>query len=144
MGFAGAFALVSAASREAPGALVGLMVAAAGAIELHGVGLLRIGDSRGTRWLISSQAYLLCVMLSYATVRMLHPDIAELRPVVTEELAAQIHQAGITTDEFLVEFVRLVYVAVAGASVLYQGGMIIYYLRRRRALAAAVAEDFEP
>src|SRR5580700_100147 len=38
---AGFFALVSAASGDVSGAAFGLLIAAAGAIELHGMGLLR-------------------------------------------------------------------------------------------------------
>lgn len=139
--FAGGFAVISAASHEAPSAMVGLAVAGAGALELHGLGLLNHYDSRGTRWLVASQAYLMVVMVSYAMFRLMHPDIAELRPVVTEELAAQIREVGLTIDQFLLEFVRVVYAGVAAASMLYQGGMMLYYLRRRKAIEAAMFED---
>jgi hypothetical protein len=141
LGVAGAFALISAASRDVSGAVIGLMVAAAGAIELHGVGMLRVGRIGGMRWLVASQAYLLATLLGYAGMRLMNPDIAQLKPIVTAELAAQIQQAGMSVDQFLLEFLRLVYVAVAAVTTLYQGGMVIYYLRRRTAVEIALQEQ---
>jgi hypothetical protein len=140
LGVAGAFALISAASRDVSGAVIGLLVAGAGAIELHGAALLRAGRGNGMRWLVSSQLYLMTTMLTYVALRMANPDISTIRPVVTVELAAQIQQAGMTIDQFLLEFLRLVYLCVAGATLLYQGGMTVYYLRRRVAVEAAMLE----
>lgn len=141
LGVAGLFALISAASRDISGALIGLLVALAGAFELHGVALLRARRPGGIRWLVSSQLYLLTTMLAYVALRLARPDIASIRAVVTSELAEQIQQAGMGVDEFLLEFLRLVYLAVAAATLLYQGGMTIYYLRRRAAIEAALREE---
>jgi hypothetical protein len=138
LGVAGAFALVSAASRDVSGAVIGLLVAAAGAIELHGVGLLRGGRASGLRWLVSSQLYLMAVMLVYVGMRFGNPDIGAIRPIVNADLESQIKLAGMTVDDFLLEFLRLVYVGVGAATILYQGGMTVYYLRRRAAVEAAV------
>jgi len=140
LGVAGAFALISAASRDVSGATIGLLVAGAGAIELHGAALLRAGRGSGMRWLVFSQLYLMTTMLTYVALRMVNPDISAIRPVVTVELAAQIQQAGMTIDQFLLEFLRLVYLCVAGATLLYQGGMTVYYLRRRVPVEAAMLE----
>jgi hypothetical protein len=140
LGVAGAFALVSAASRDVSGAVIGLLVAAAGAVELHGVALLRSGLAGGLRWLVSSQVYLMTVMLVYVALRLSSPDISAIRPIVTADLANQIHLAGMTVDDFLLEFLRLVYLVVGAATVLYQGGMTVYYLRRRAAVEAAVLD----
>jgi hypothetical protein len=140
LGVAGAFALISAASRDVSGAVIGLMVAGAGAIELHGVTMLRVGRIGGMRWLVVSQVYLLATMLGYAAMRLMNPDIAQLKPIVTAELAEQIQQAGMGVDQFLLEFLRLVYVAVAAVTTLYQGGMIFYYVRRRTAVEIALQE----
>jgi len=141
LGVAGAFALVSAASRDVSGSVIGLLVAGAGAIELHGAALLRAGRGNGMRWLVSSQLYLMTTMLAYVAVRLASLDISAIRPVVTPELAAQILQAGMTVDQFLAEFLRLVYFCVGGATLLYQGGMTLYYLRRRSAVEAAMLEN---
>ncbi len=140
LGLSGAFALLSAASRDVSGSVIGLLIAAAGAIELHGSALLRAGRGNGMRWLVSSQLYLLATVLGYVAVRLSNPDISVIRPVVTAELAEQIKQAGMTVDQFLLEFLRLFYFSVAGATLLYQGGMTLYYLRRRSAVEAAMLE----
>jgi hypothetical protein len=141
LGVAGACALISAASRDVTGAVTGVLVAGAGAIELHGAGLLRVGDGRGMRWLVWSQLYLMAAILGYVAFRLMNPDIAALHKIVTDEVAGQIQEAGMTVDQFLIEFLRLVYFAVAAATVLYQGGMSIYYLRRRAAVATALEEE---
>jgi hypothetical protein len=140
LGVAGAFALVSAAFRDVTGAVIGLLVAAAGATELHGASLLRAGDVKGTRWLYGSQLYLMGVILAYCAFRLERPDLAAWRAVVTEDLTEQIRQAGLTVDEVLLQLHRLVYFCVAAATLLYQGGMTFYYLRHRAALAAALQE----
>jgi len=140
LGVSGAFALISAASQDVSGAMIGLLVAAAGAIELHGVTLLKVGRGRGMNWLITSQLYLMAILIGYAYVKLLKPDISMIRPVVTPELTEQIHQAGMSVDQFLLEFLRLMYGGVAVATILYQGGMTLYYARRRVAVAAALLE----
>jgi len=141
---AGAFALLSAYSRDVSGATIGLMVAAAGAIELHGVGLLRTGQN-GMRWLVSSQLYLMVVMLGYAGFRLLRPDISWVLPYLTGEAAEPFEQAaqqaGMSVQEMLIESFRLMYFCVAALTVLYQGGMTIYYLKRRSAVEVALLES---
>ncbi len=141
LGIAGAFALISGAARDVTGAVIGLLVAAAGAIELHGATLLRAANPRGMRWLVGSQLYLLAVMLTYCAVRLARPDISALRPLVTEELAEQVRQSGMSVDQVLLELQRMVFFGVAFVTLLYQGGMTIYYLRRRPVVAAALLED---
>lgn len=140
---AGFFALMSAYSRDVSGAVIGLLVAAAGAIELHGVALLRAGRN-GMRWLISSQFYLMAVMLGYVGLRLLRPDVSWLLPYITGDAAEPVEQAaqqaGMSVQEMLVESLRMIYFCVAAITVLYQGGMAVYYLRRRSAVAVALEE----
>ncbi len=144
LGIAGLFALISAASRDISGAVIGLLVAAAGAAEYHGATLLRALNPRGMRWLISSQLYLLSVLLIYCAFRLLKPDIASWRPFVTEEVAEQIRLSDMSVDEVIVEIQRILYVSFAAATLLYQGGMTVYYLRRRAVVAAALQVDEAP
>jgi hypothetical protein len=143
---AGSFALLSAYSRDVSGAVIGLLVAAAGAIELHGVALLRSGRN-GMRWLVSSQLYLMGVMLGYVALRVARPDISWLLPLVTGEAAEPFQdaaqQAGMTVEQMLVESLRMIYLCVAAVTVLYQGGMTLYYLKRRSAVELAL-KDPEP
>jgi len=141
---AGGFALLSAASRDVSGAAIGLLIAGAGAIELHGVGLLRAGQE-GMKWLISSQLFLMGTILVYAGFRILRPDVAWMLPYVTGEAAEPILQAaqqqGLTVEQLLVGAMSMFYVLVAIITLLYQGGMTIYYLRRRKAVELALKEE---
>ena len=77
---AGLFALASALLHDEVGTAIGLVVAGAGAIELHGVALLRHGTERGMRWLVGSQLMLLIVVLGYVVARLWHIDISMMRP----------------------------------------------------------------
>jgi hypothetical protein len=143
---AGFFALVSAASGDVSGAAFGLLIAAAGAIELHGMGLLRAVDRRGMSWLVASQLYLLSVILGYVGYRLANPDSDPLIKLVKSAVnsdTADLRQAGLDPTQVMADFpaeLRLLYFAVAAVTVLYQGGMALYYLMRRSAVEAALDE----
>lgn len=141
---AGTCALISASFRDVTGAVVGLLVAGAGAIELHGVGLLHAREERGMRWLVSSQFCVMASILGYAALRLSSPDIETLRKAVAPEVAEQIRLAGMTVDQFLYGMVHFVYFAVVVATILCQGGVALYYLRRVAAVTAALHEEDEP
>lgn len=135
---AGFFAFVSAGSGDYLGAMVGLLVAGAGALELHGAALLRQAEERGITWLVGSQFFLLLSILGYCGVRLLHLELPpvpdELRPVL-ETSAAQI---GLGVEEYLERVYRLGLWTVALVSLLYQGGMMLYYLRHSDAVYRAL------
>lgn len=143
----GAFALVSAAMGDRLGALVALMVAAAGAIELHGAGLIRAGDVRGLRWLLASQLYLLTVILGYVAMRLLTYDPTIINLVMTPSLRARYTEAGLQAEEIdrIVQWSYYLSHALFGIiSLAYQGGLAFYYARRRTAIAAALAAPDHP
>lgn len=137
---AGLFSLLAAVAGDASGAIIGLLIAGAGAIELHGAGLLQHGDTRGMNWLIFSQLFLLALILGYCAYRVTNVDFSLIRASLTPELKAQIAATGMGMDEFLHLFNRTVFAMVATLTVIYQGGMTLYYLRRREAVARALAE----
>jgi hypothetical protein len=141
LALAGVFALASASGKDVTGATVGLLVAGAGAIELHGATLLRHGAARGVNWLVASQLFLLVVVLAYVGQRLAHVDVTSMRVLLTEEQRTVIRQAGMTVDSFLATVYRIAYELVAAATVLYQGGMALHYLRRRGSIAAALADE---
>ena len=141
---AGFFALVSAASGDVSGAAFGLLIAAAGAVELQGRGRIRAADRRGMSWLIGSQLYLMSVVLGYVGYRLANPDSDPILRAAKTALSDEIRQAGMDPAQFMAEFpkeLRLLYFAVAGLTILYQGGMALYYMRRRGAVEAAIDED---
>jgi hypothetical protein len=141
---AGGFALLSAGSRDVSGAVIGLLIAGAGAIELHGVSLLR-ARRNGMKWLVSSQLYLMGTILAYVGFRLARPDVAWMLPYVTGEAAEPIVQAaqqeGMTVEQLLVGAMSMFYLLVGVITVLYQGAMTIYYLRRRAAVELALQEE---
>lgn len=135
------FALASASAGDFSGAMIGLLVAAAGAIELHGTALLREGETRGMNWLVASQIFLLVVVLGYCALRLSNVDLTLLREAMTPELRAMLVQAGYTEEQFLRMVYRLTYEIFAVLTVFYQGGMAIYYWRRREAVVRALSEE---
>lgn len=138
--FASLYAVLSAASGSVYGAAIGLAAAGAGAVELHGVALLRHGDSRGMKWLIASQPFLLAAIFAYCAFRLTHfemPPIPETFRVLIEQTAQQL---GLTVEEYARMVNRWTYRCLAVASLAYQGGMTLYYLRRRNAVAIALGE----
>jgi len=141
MAVAGLLALAAASVGDYNGAGVGLLVAAAGAIELHGAGLLRSGEVRGMKWLVASQPYLLAVLLGYSAIRLWSHDTTELQAVMTSDLRNSLEASGFSEEEFLRKFYTTVYVVLAIGTLIFQGGMTLYYVRRRTAVAAALEHE---
>ena len=140
---AGGCALLSAAAHEGFGALIGCIVAGLGALELHGVMLLRRGETRGIDWLIRSQLLLLATILVYAAVKVNSFDEAFWNARITPDVLGQLEQMNATRDQFLT-MLRFLYVGmytlVGIVSIFYQGGMVFYYHRSRPAIAQALAD----
>lgn len=140
---AGVFALISAMAGDFVGAVVGLLVAGAGAVELHGATLLEHCEPRGMRWLVGSQIFLLATVVAYCGLRLLHPVLDPLQAAVTDEMKVSLEAAGWKQEEFIRFVYNTTYYLVGAVTVFYQGGMAIYYLRRREPVARALAEDVE-
>ena len=140
------FALMMVVTREVPFAAVGLLAAGAGAVELHGVSLLKQGEARGMQWLIASQPFLLIVILGYCALRMTHFEMPPLPDGFRELAQAAAQQWGMSVDDYFRTVNRLTVQALAVVAFAYQGAMAVYYLRRRasvaRALAATPDSDF--
>jgi uncharacterized protein (TIGR04145 family) len=140
----GMITLAVASTGNYVGAGIGLAIAASGALELHGAGLLKAGNPRGMQWLIVSQPYLLVVILGYCALRLFHFDPAPLQAAMTDELRTAIAQAGYEEDVFLRNVYVATYVIFALVTFIYQGLMTLYYVRRRAAVTQALeAEDDE-
>ncbi len=138
----GSFALASALSSDRVGAIVGLLVAGAGAIELHGAGLLEARRPSGTKWLVGSQLYLIVVVIAFCLWQYDHANLDWLRAGFTDDVNAQIAELGYTPDQFLRIFNHVVCGGVAIGTLLYQGSMAIYYARRSALVHRAV--EIEP
>ncbi len=129
------------------GVLVGGLVLGTGAMELRGHRMLKQRDAAGMRWLVRSQLFLLSVILAYCTSRLASFDPESVMGNLTPDMAAVLQEAGINQADIL-PLVRTmfltVYGAVAGVSLLYQGGMAFYYGRRTAPVAAFLAAPLQP
>lgn len=131
------------------GAAAGLLVALGGAGELHGRRLLLRGKIAGTGWLIGAQLFLLVVICLYAWCRWRYFDPvalwAELPNLARAELTRQMVAAGLDPEfdrPLLLQLMNLLVCAIlACVTLLYQGGLALYYAwqreRIRQALSAA-------
>jgi hypothetical protein len=137
----GMFALFAAAARDFPFAAIGLLASGAGAIELHGVALLRQSDPRGMRWLVASQPFLLTVILCYCGLRVWLIDIPPVPESFQTLFAMSARQWGMSVEEYQHTLNQITALAVAIAAVGFQGGMMIYYLRRRESVYRALVAD---
>jgi hypothetical protein len=138
MAISGMFALAAASAGDYVGTAIGLLIAASGAMELHGAGLLRAGDSRGMSWLIGSQPYLLVVVLAYCVVRMTNYDPSQLQRAVTPNLRAAIENAGYDEAELLRKSYVIGNAVLVIATIIYQGLMTWFYARRKHAVLASL------
>ncbi len=144
LALAGSFAVALAATGDRGGALIGLIISAAGAIELHGAALLRRGDLSGLRWLIGSQLYLLIAILSYVALRLTGYDPALINLIMTDSLRQRYLDAGLLNEEIdrVVQFsYYATYLLFGALTVVYQGGMMLYYSRRRSAVTTALTDQ---
>ena len=135
------FALLSALGGDFVGAIAGLVVAGAGAMEVHGGTLLHHYDARGANWLVSSQLVCLVGILAYCAVRLIFVQIPPIPPSMKPLIDMNAQQYGVSTDRFLLKIYQVTFLLLAVLSVLYQGRVAIFYARHRRAVTQAVHSD---
>lgn len=138
---AGIGTLLAAAMADWVGVAIGLAVASAGTVELQGAARLRRSDSQGMKWLVASQLILMGSILVYCAYQLTHPQLEALRKQLGPMLEDQLAAAGISMKEFLAlvsRLLSLLYYTVACITVLYQGGMTLFYLRQREKVARAL------
>lgn len=134
---AGTLALASASLGDIMGAAIGLSIAAAGAIELHGAGLLRAGERRGMNWLIASQPYLALVVVCYCVLRIANFDPAVLQQVMPAEMKNSFPSVR-SEEQFARTFNQVGYGILGVGTLIYQGAMTVFYYRRRDVVTAAL------
>jgi len=144
---AGGVALGSLVLQDFFGAAAGFVIASAGAVELRGRKLLLAGQSRGLDWLIGSQLWLVTVILLYAAWRLQAYDPALMKhyalPVLRSELVEPLLAANGLREGDALRLVRtlyiILYLALGVLSFCFQGGLALYYRKRRDAVTAALA-----
>ena len=142
-------ALLEAAQGHAATAVAAVLAAGTGAMEMHGATLLRHGVKRGMSWLVRAELLLLAVIWVYCAVRLLHPDLTQVRAEFHASLELPLmrqrweeaKQLGLTEETYLNAVYQLTYVALALVTLIYQGGMTLYYLRRYATVEAALESE---
>ena len=150
--FAGVCALGALPFGDLVSCVVAVLVMVGGIMEIRGHRQLRRRDPDGMRLLVRSQLVVLGVIWVYAVPRLLSFDAAYVQDQVIPNLRDNLAALGMSMDEFLQEvgldqkqivpLVHRVFVALYGTvmfvTLLYQGGLALFYRRRTAAVEAAL------
>jgi len=140
--FAGLCALGSLVFGDLLGAGVGLLVAIGGITEVRGRNKLRQRDADGMRLLVRAQWMVLGVIWVYAASRIGSFDAMLALDNQTTEMRQMLAEAGVETAQLitLVEiFFYVFYSVVMLVTLIYQGGLALYYKHRTPMVAAALS-----
>jgi len=140
--FAGLCTLISILTFEWAGVIIGALVTTAGAIELRGRRKLQRGDAHGLPLLVRAQLMILGVIWLYALESLLAFDEAAMMASVTTEMRNALSQAGVSVEDFrplLKPVYYGFYLTVMAVTLLFQGGLALYYHSRRDKITAALA-----
>lgn len=123
------------------GTLIGLLAVTAGWMEIRGHGKLRRQDAEGMKWLVRSQLLLLSVILAYCASRLGSFDADSVMGNLTPDMETILQDAGVGLGDIL-PLVRLaffvLYGTVAFVTVLYQGGLALYYRSKTKLVTEAL------
>jgi len=126
---------------------VGGLVLVGGLVELRGRTLLGRRDPEGLRWLVRAQVIVLGAVLTYAVSRLASFDAELALSNETPEMRALLTEAGLEAQD-LGPLIRLVfyllYGAVAVGTLIYQGGLALYYRSCRAAVHSALTNPERP
>lgn len=139
--FAGLCTLVALAMGDPVGIAVSLLVTLGGAIEVRGYRMLKRRNIDGLRWLIRSQLVVLGVIWAYAVTRLVSFDEGTVRAAFTSDMRASLSDLGLSLEDILPLVRRafyLLYGGVLAVTLLYQGGLALYYRRRGPAIEIAL------
>lgn len=121
---------------------LGLLVAGFGGLEVRGNRLLRKRDPEGMKWLVRSQMLLLALILAYCASRLGSFDAESAMANLTPDMEALLKEAGLSRADILPlvhQMFLLLYISVALASLIYQGGLALYYRSKTRPVTEALA-----
>ena len=134
--FGGLSILLSiSSSPDWTGLLIGAVLIGAGLVERSQAARLAQGDPVAATRMAQAELALLGAILSGCVVKLVFPSSA------SSELqnAGDLSGLGLDVNDLLDSVTRLVYAVVMVVSILYQGGMARYFLRRRSDLAIYLA-----
>lgn len=124
------------------GILVCVLAVVAGSMELRGNKKLRQRNAEGMAWLVRGESLLLAVILVYCATRLGSFDAETAMGNLTPDMEAPLKELGLERADIL-SMVRTTffatYVSVSLVTLIYQGGMILYYRRRIALVNEALA-----
>ena len=138
---AGLGALLALALGDWPSTGIGLLIAVFGGLEVHGNHLLRKRDPGGLQWLVRSQMLVLALILAYCASRLGSFDADTALANLTPDMEAMLKEAGLTRADIVPLVHRMylaIYISVALASLVYQGGLALYYRSKARLVTGAL------
>ena len=131
------------------GLSVGVLAVVSGFMELKGRRLLKKRDAWGMRWLVRAELLLLAVLACYAARGLVSFNADYMRDQVIPEAREKLQLAGISLNEFLGNYgiteaqlpalMRVVTLSLYGTvllvTLLYQGGMVLYFRSKTKEVA---------
>jgi hypothetical protein len=93
------------------------------------------------RWLVASQPFLLSVILCYCALRIWFVELPPVPEAFENLFAMSARQWGMSVEEYQHALNRVTALAVAVVGLGFQGGMMLYYLRRRGPVYQALSVD---
>ncbi len=141
---ASGFTLLSLLGWSVAGIVVGSAVTGAGLMELHGQKALKTNPSQARQWMVGSQVWLMTGVLSYCIWRLIMLDPADPFAVLGDagQLLQMVEIMGIPPahlEQLFVQSYRITYGLIAALTVLFQGGLALYYRSRIGRLEAIQA-----
>jgi hypothetical protein len=137
--FAALGTLITLVIGDFSGMVIGFLIGAAGWMEIRGHNLLKRRNPDGMKSLVRSQMFLLTIVLVYCASRLGSFDDSTVMSNFTPDMEAILKESGIEKADVL-PLVRIAFFAGYGgfafATLIYQGGMALYY----RAKAPLVIE----
>jgi len=121
---------------------LGLLVGGLGWMEVKGGRMLRKRDADGMKWLVRSQMLLLALILAYCSSRLGSFDPESALGNLTPDMEAALKEAGIARADIMPlvhQMFLALYISVAVAALLYQGGLALYYRRKVQLVTEALA-----
>jgi hypothetical protein len=133
--------LIALAMGDLSSVAIGALVALAGGMEVRGHKKLQRRDPDGMKLLVRSQLFLLTVILVYCASRLGSFDADTVMGNVTPDMEAILQESGIQRSDIL-PLVRLafftLYISLAATSLIYQGGLALYYRSKTRLVTEAL------
>jgi hypothetical protein len=146
--FAGLCTLISLLCGEWLGVGIGGLITTAGMIELRGRKRLMRGEADGMSGLVRAQLIILGTILLYSLENLLAYDEAAIMAQITPEIRGLVSQwLGVSISELqpLMRPVYMcVYITLSVVTVLFQGGLALYYRSCRAMVSDALVSQRPP